>query len=303
MLPRNNQQTKQRRVIISIIVLTALVALLFVPAIVYLDYRVTKQAACTEWGLEKNDHRAVPRPLKEAKPEEVQLNAEFSTQDTTGEYHLFARDIDYSQPVGLLVRLHGDGAWEFDNPSDLPNCLADVAASHNMILLAPKSPDPNPSGESLTWWKAIPHNRDWVTALVEETLAQHKAIDPKKIVWMGYSGGAEFITYGMLTHKSDLVTGGSMMLGGGGAPKKRLLRDLPDPARTTIPHHWYVGELDTGEDPAYPFDAVTAARRGEEFYRDNGFKETKLIELPDQDHVKMPHATILDDFLSAVETQ
>lgn len=257
-------------------------------------------APCTQWGLDHEDPRAKPgdvsnqdHPAFGAKEDSVRLNQQFEFEGIKGRYHLFAKDIDHTKPVGIVIRLHGDGGFEFSYPNNLPNCLASVAQSYNMVLLAPESPVTSESNE-LTWWKDIPTKRKWVLALVQEQLEEIKNVDRSKIWWMGYSGGAEFISYGLLNHRTDLVTGGTIMVGGGGAPNEQQLRDLDDAVRKQVPHYWVVGTADDGSDPKTPFNARRAATLGEEFYRTHGFTATSRTELQHINHLNLPQAAILD---------
>lgn len=267
-------------------------------------------APCAQWGLGHGDPRARPadispqnHPIIAAHEDSIQLNQPFEFEGIRGRYHFFTRGIDYSKPVGLLVRLHGDGGYEFSYPNNLPNCLASVAASYNMIMLAPESPVTDPDDTELTWWKDLPTKRKWVSALVKEKLSRIENVDRTNIWWMGYSGGAEFLSYGLLNHRTNLITGGTIMVGGGGAPTEAQLRDLDDLERMHIPHHWVVGINDDGSDPKTPFNARRAAIKGEDFYRTHGFTETTRTELEGIDHLNLPQALILDQALEGVLTQ
>ncbi|MDO5076541.1 hypothetical protein [Corynebacterium sp.] len=258
-------------------------------------------APCAQWGLDPEDPRAKPGNISPeehraftSKNDNVDLNQTFEFEGIEGRYHLFARNIDYSKPVGFIVRLHGDGGFEFSYPNNLPNCLAAVAESYNMVILAPESPITSESNNELTWWQDIPTKRKWVLALVREKIEQTNNVDRNNIWWMGYSGGAEFISYGLLNHRTDLVTGGTIMVGGGGAPKEQQLRDLDDTKRKEVPHYWVVGTEDDGTDPKTPFNARRAATEGEEFYRQHGFTATSRTELQHINHLNLPQAAILD---------
>lgn len=261
-------------------------------------------APCTQWGLDSDDPRARPsnltsedHPAVATKSDDVQLNQHFEAEGVKGRYHLFARNIDYSKPVGILIRLHGDGGFEYSYPNNLPNCLASVAASYNMIMLQPEAPMTSNSDKELTWWKDIPTKRKWVLSLIAEKIESTKNIDRNNIWWMGYSGGAEFISYGILNHRTDLVTGGTIMVGGGGAPQETQLRDLYDEQRMHVPHYWVVGTKDDGTDPKTPFNARRAAAKGEEFYRSHGFSQTLRTELENTNHLNLPQAAVLDSAL------
>ena len=60
----------------------------------------------------------------------------FAFGHRVSEYHLFTEGIDRSTPVGVVVRLHVDGAEEFRHPDGLLTSLARVTAERNMILAA-----------------------------------------------------------------------------------------------------------------------------------------------------------------------
>ncbi|AGF71330.1 hypothetical protein [Corynebacterium halotolerans] len=173
------------------------------------------ETVCGPYGLDNDDPRTNPGGLE---GEGVSLGIpHVSEAGTEGTYHLFTRDVDFSRPVGVVVRLHGDGAYEYYYPGRSMNCQAAVAASHNMVLVAPHSPSVSEYGEPI-WWYEIPKNVEWVSDLLYTDILPMENVDPDNIWWVGYSGGAEFITYGLIPLAPELVTGGAVMLGGGGAP-------------------------------------------------------------------------------------
>lgn len=256
-------------------------------------------ATCEEHGIAPPDPRAQPEPVGDTGGEvgetsaSVQLGREFTSDYSTGEYHLFTRHVDFTEPVGVVVRLHGDGGDEYNDPDGLLNCLAAVAASHNMILLTPLSPDEQ--GE-VTWWEDISENMLWVRELLNERVLEPYTVDTERVWWMGYSGGAEMITYGVLPQAPRAVTGGAVMIGGGGAPE-RLVEEPTSEQQETLDLIWVTGALDEGKDPAAPFNAAEAAREGSTWYRRRGFEHVRA-EYPDgHDHFSLPQARILDDVL------
>ncbi|EXF25542.1 hypothetical protein BG28_12850 [Nesterenkonia sp. AN1] len=226
--------------------------------------------------------------------EAIQLDQEFTSGDTTSSYHLFTRGVDFDEPVGVVVRLHGDGGAEFENPDGLLNCLAAVAASQNMVLLAPLTPDVQ--GE-VTWWQDISTNLPWLNDLLTERVTQSFPVDPERVWWMGYSGGAEMITYGVLPRTPEVVTGGAVMIGGGGAPQIAVEEPSAE-QRLSLDLIWVTGTLDDGSVPYAPFDAVTATREGSAWYRQQGFKQV-MAEYPEgEDHFSLQQARILDEALT-----
>lgn len=289
----------------------ALLALLAVstlfPAEQKADDEPTEDAAavCEEHGIAPTDPRVAPEPVFEAAEgvdvevedtdaaDGVQLDEEFTSAGTTGSYHLFTRGVDFDEPVGVVVRLHGDGAFEYGDPDGLVNCLAEVAASHNMVLLAPLTPDER--GDQ-TWWRDISQNLPWLQDLLQERVMESYTIDAERVWWMGYSGGAELITYGVLPRAPQDVTGGAVMIGGGGAPS--AFRDEPTAEqRESLDLIWVTGALDVGTDPEASFDAVSASRQGSAWYRDQGFERVSSYYPDGHDHFSMPQVRILDEAL------
>lgn len=265
---------------------------------------------CTPYGIAAEDPRARVPELKlragelpmveEGWPEGetsdgVRLGQTFVHEERAGSYHLFTRGVDFNRPVGMLVRLHGDGAYEYHRPQELVNCLAQVAASHNMILLAPHTPDT----ATRTWWSEITPNLHWVDALAGEVLAEH-GVAGGNVWWMGYSGGAEMLSYGIIPRMPAWVTGGAIMVGGGGAPRELEMK-VPLERRQGMNLHWVSGLDDDGSDPREPFDAVGAAREGAEWYRSHGFTRVATSFPPGQDHFSLPQAKVLVDILDSGE--
>lgn len=109
---------------------------------------------------------------------------EFTHNGTTSTYRVFDSGIDRSRPVGVVIRLHGDGAYEYLGPGTLDSCLAAVAAAHNMVLVHPLTPS-----EDLTWWTTLTPNVGWLQALYHEQIAPLERVDADQVWWMGYSGG------------------------------------------------------------------------------------------------------------------
>lgn len=265
---------------------------------------------CTPYGLEANDPRAHPRTVTtdddaaesgDEDPTQAgelgRLEQSFTNEGVTGRYHVIDGGVDPSEPVGLVIHLHGDGGAEYADPSGRTTCLAAVAASHNALLVVPLTPD---CSGRCTWWTQLRPNLQWLRALVEDRLLTDLPVQRDRLTWMGYSGGAEMLSYGVLSGARDLVTSGAVMVGGGGSP-----RSLQEPAtqeqRDALRMWWFTGRQDDGTDPKASFDAVSAATRGHEFYEDRGFQQTRLMLLPDRDHFDMPDARILDELLDAAE--
>ncbi|WP_243635612.1 hypothetical protein [Kocuria tytonicola] len=262
---------------------------------------------CTAYGLAADDPRAHPHTVTRATQETAEdqtqagplgrLDQSFTDRGVTSRFHVIDGGVDTSRPVGLVVDLHGDGGAEFYEPGGRSTCLAAVAASHNALLAVPLSPDSN--GDR-TWWENMRVNLGWLRALTTKELLRNSPVQHDLVTWMGYSGGAEMLSYGVLSDARDLVSHGAVMVGGGGAPDA-LGTAATDNEKRNLRMWWCTGAEDDGSDPDSDFDAVRAATRGHGFYQQRGFQRTRLELLPGHDHFDMPDALILDELLSASE--
>ncbi|WP_233542668.1 hypothetical protein [Kocuria tytonis] len=260
---------------------------------------------CTRYGLAADDPRAHPhtvtRATQHTDEDQTQagalgrLDRSFTERGVTSSYHVLDGGVDTSRPVGLVMDLHGDGGAEFYEPGGRTTCLAAVAASHNDLLVVPLTPD---CPGSCTWWKKLRPNLRWLRALTEKELFKNLPVQSNRVTWMGYSGGAEMLSYGILGEAPDLVTGGAVMVGGGGSPGALQESATPRQKRD-LRLWWFTGAQDDGTDPDASFDAVSAATAGHRFYEKRGFQRTRLEVLPDHDHFDMPDAAVLDELLSA----
>jgi poly(3-hydroxybutyrate) depolymerase len=200
-------------------------------------------------------------------------------------------------PAGVLVHLHGDGAGEFSRGGDEGPAestlaeLAQVAASRDMVLIAPRTPDRS-AGE--TWWRRLGTNVDWLTALVADRVGNGTGPGAANIWWSGYSGGAEMLSYGILRSAPEWVTGGAVMMAGGGAPDDMPVSAAGNP---TVPLRWYVGDLDDGSRSVDGFDALSAAREGAAWCRRVGAGDVGLEVLTGVAHLDFPQADVLDRVL------
>lgn len=263
--------------------------------------------SCTTYGLAADDPRAEPTQIIDASfragstysaaGELGEMAQTYNHNGLTGQYHVIDGGVNTDEPVGLVMHLHGDGAREYHDPSGRTTCLAAVAASHNALLVVPRTPD---RAQEPTWWENLNGNRDWLTSLVNDRILQDYPVDRERITWMGYSGGAEMLSYGILAGPRDLVTEGAALVGGGGAPEA-LDTAATESQMENMPLWWITGEEDDGSTQSAPFDAVSAAVAGADFYDDEGFERVDLELLAGHDHYDMPDARILDDLLKTAE--
>lgn len=100
----------------------------------------------------------------------------------------------------------------------------------------------------------------------------------------------------MLHNSPDLVTGGAVMMARGGAPtwvNKKFNQDY----LANTPLYWVVGERDDGSTSIDGFDALSAARKGSDWYRDQGFNQATLNVIQNHDHYSLPTIDVLQDTL------
>lgn len=210
-------------------------------------------------------------------------------------YHRWIAHVDWSKPVGLMVWFHGDGGYEFKNPSDPyylagPNGVIEKARESNSILIVPATPD-DADGRWTWWvWGSKTANPQFAKELIVYLLSQYN-IDRYRIWLCGFSGGAEFLSLYLLRYWGEemgIKGGGCLMIGGGTKPP--VTGDFPAPSyKDNWAWEWRVGELDTGRDAngqilGDGFNAVAAARGGEQWYRERGWKTTLEI-VPGKGHL------------------
>lgn len=184
-------------------------------------------------------------------------------------YHIYAAGVP--QPAGLVLQFHGDGAYEFNNPTSSYSLggssgIVAQARSRGYITVPVLSPDKT---GSITWWEEGDANAVYVRDLLAH-LEKTYAIKNNDIWLVGYSGGAQFITkFYVPAHSSTISGGGAVVFGGGGAP--RSARPFTASFRGDFPIHWYTGALDDGSRSSDGYDALRDARRGEAWYAQRGF--------------------------------
>ncbi|WP_051077985.1 hypothetical protein [Corynebacterium lubricantis] len=276
----------------------AIITIVLIAAVVISNMIVSRQSQgdlertdCTSWAAA--DSPQASAPAINALNGEVALGQSLTdSNDITSHYHVFAHEIDRSEPVGLLVHLHGDGAAEFDSPNGFAACAANVAAQHNLITVIPHTPDT----QQETWWHQLSVNQHWLNALVDQLITDYD-LDAEKIWWSGYSGGAEMISYSLLHANPDIVTGGAIMFAGGGAPVDQ------DPTfeahyQQTTPLYWVVGSNDDGTTSDDGFNAIRAVRRGSHWYEDQGFDNVHTEIVEGHDHYTLPKIDLIAEILN-----
>lgn len=201
-------------------------------------------------------------------------------------YHRFTAHLNYTQPIGLFVHLHGDGAWEYTNYNDAwslggANGIIAKAKAKNMLVIVPLSPDDT----NKTWWHwSDPGENDvWLDSLIRANMSAYN-IDKNRIWFSTFSGGSQFLTKYYLPRYANTINGGGAVIFGGGNKIDTTLTPFNENFKNMFKMHWNTGMLDDGTEPGSDgFNGLAAARAGEQWYREQGIV-TKLFTPEGQGH-------------------
>lgn len=224
-------------------------------------------------------------------------------------YHRYVSHVDWTKPVGLMFWFHGDGGYEYKNPGDSYYLSGDdgviaKARSSNSILIVPATPD-DAAGRWTWWaWGSKTANPQYAAELFQYIVSKYN-VDLHRVWLCGFSGGAEFLSLYLLRFwgESMGIKGGGCLMIGGGTPPQTTTSFTASYMSHWV-WEWRVGALDTGKNAdgtqaGDGFDAVTAARNGEAWYRERGWK-TLLEIIPDKGHLmKAFYGTIVQSSLTA----
>ena len=235
--------------------------------------------------------------------EEMSLETQYYVDYGHSAYHFYTSGVDWEEPVGLLYYFGGDYFRSSEAEVLHPNSavmrdLAEQAADRNLLLVVPLIPsERGPNG--YTWWQDGADNAEWFLDLHQHLNTQ---IEPEEdLIWfMGYSGGAEFISHHLLAdyHKS-FGTGGALLVGGGGPPAALdpKSRELLEPMTLK----WVVGENDVAGSTNPPdWSALNSAREGEAFYHHRGVSDTTIDVLENTDHLDYDLAVLLGEYFEDI---
>ena len=229
--------------------------------------------------------------------------------------------------LGVLFYFDGDhlsraGSRLLRRASPLRAELAQVAAEFNMLSVPVLSPgslrephltDAGSYAPPLTynWWVRARSNGRMVRALIEE-IALAYGVDMSRVWCAGYSGGAEFLSYELLSHDIEWICGGgATFIGGGGAdgvPERVRERAALNPSsHEHLLMSWHVGVLD-GRSPSGrrrmatsaegSWSARIAVQEGSAFYEGLGAR-TLLQVTPGRGHTGYPIASLVGADLAA----
>ena len=221
-----------------------------------------------------------------------------SPAGTTSQYHVYADGVDFSKPVGVVFYFDGD-YWRNDqskvyDPSGELAQMAASAAAQNMLFVPVISPDTNRYDAGVTWWEDMERNGEFFRSFASAFIAAN-GVDSSNVWTMGYSGGAEFITYELNTKPQTWRTGGgSIMVAGGG-----LDEGTPSAALKSQPMYWYTNAND-GAGETYPqtWSARGAVEGGYDAYLTAGYTNASATVLNGSGHFDYNFSQILSDSLA-----
>ncbi len=224
------------------------------------------------WGVYSASAVAADSSGGSGGPFTDRTNVSFTASNgLTSKYHVYAAGLPRTAPVGLLLQFHGDGAYEFNNPTSSYSLggtsgIVAQARRHGMITVPVLTPD---TVGSVTWWESGSQNADFVRDLLRYLFTQYD-VDTGRIWLVGYSGGAQFVTQFFLPKYSSLIGGGGAVVFGGGGVPRVTVQPFAAGLVGAFPMHWYTGLLDDGRGGTY--NALADARAGSAWYANRGFR-------------------------------
>ena len=216
-----------------------------------------------------------------------------SPAGTTSQYHVYANNLDYSKPVGVVFYFDGDYWQRNESKVYTPDegmlaAMGKIANARNMVFVPIISPDTNASGDGITWWEDMNTNGEFFRSFASSFIGQNN-LDASQVWTMGYSGGAEFITYELTDHNTAWRNGGGSIMVAGGDSDGSVDADATTKG---LPMYWWVGANDTsGNTNPVTWSARGAVESGYNAYLGAGFSDArvKLIDGFSHHDYDLPH--------------
>lgn len=224
-----------------------------------------------------------------------------SPAGVSSQYHVYANNIDWSKPVGVVFYFDGD--YWYNNQSKIHNPangdltgMARVANERNLVFVPVISPDKNAGGDGITWWEEPDRNGSWFREYANWFI-NATGTDRNNVWTIGYSGGAEFETFelGADNQTSWRSNGGSIMVGGGGS---RGMQTAPNDAAKRMNFQWWEGTNDRAGITNPPtWSAYDAGRQGFDSYGASGYWNRSFNEVWGVNHYQYNFPSILTQAL------
>src|SRR5690606_26646310 len=194
----------------------------------------------------------------------------------TGEYHIYGEGLP-GIGAGLVVHLHGDGAYEHDNPAHNYGLggnrgLIAVSKAKGYVFVSARAPD---SVGTVTWWESGARSADWLAELIAFLIDEYN-IDDRHVWLSGYSGGAQQVTqYFVPKRAASVIRGGGAIIVAGGGPPLVTPSGWTSAFKTNFQMHWITGGQDDGTYSDDGYDALDDAIEGSSYYNGEGFTTTR----------------------------
>lgn len=202
-----------------------------------------------------------------------------ASNGTNLRYHYFADGVDWSKPVGAVLYFDGDGTTNFERPDRAYiQSIARAARSDNKVLVFLEAPN-----VPRNWWEhGISKTADAVTEMTKVKVLPD--LDDE-VLLTGYSGGAEFLSFGVMNKDPDWLpaNSGALMIGGGGTYGYRIQN--ADSKTDDFTMRWVVGDQD-GVGATFPaeWSAYAASAEAVQDYKAAGFKKSTRTVVPGDHH-------------------
>jgi predicted peptidase len=197
-------------------------------------------------------------------------------------YHIY-QDMEINEDTGFMIYFHGDNANDFNNGKNSKriNLLVNVAKKYNLLLIAIKTPS-----EDLTWWKDGENNAFYADEFINEFLLNEFDLNKDRVLLVGYSGGAEFLTENFIwRYLQKDYKGGTILFAGGSKPLNNI--DFNDSFIKNFSFYYYSGTED------FMHDKVL---EGANFFKEKGFS-VKTDYPNGEDHFDIPFYSIVEEQL------
>ena len=161
--------------------------------------------------------------------------------------------------------------------------LTATASKYNLIVVIVHTPSrENDPLDFYNWWDTSAKG-DYARDLVKNVIDQYH-IDRSRIWLTAYSGGADMVMSELVAKNQNRFTNGGVVVMGGGNAEYGVEKPNNSDA-SNMPLLWVIGDEDGDDEPSeFDWSAKVAAYSGWKQYREAGFTNTDVIELPDQDH-------------------
>ncbi|MFI7743765.1 hypothetical protein [Kocuria rhizosphaericola] len=187
-------------------------------------------------------------------------------------YHYYAEGVDWDRPSGAVFYFDGDGTARAEQPEGrFATRMAEVAADTNRAFVFVEAPHGTRSWRAGNTEATAEAVRQFATTNITPTT-------DAGVLMAGYSGGAEFLSRGLLREGMDWLPAGSgaAFIGGGGTYGQPIAAATA--ATDDLELTWVVGDRDGAwATDSGSWSAQAAAAQAEAEYREAGYDQAQRI--------------------------